>query len=356
MAARGAIPIIHHPSPDTRHSSLITRFSLSLGLGLLVVLALAVWGDVARVGEALGRFRWSYLPLILALTLGNYLLRFVKWHYYLGQIGARVPAGQSAAIFLSGLAMVMTPGKLGELLKSYLLRQVAGVPMSRSAPVVFAERLTDGIALLLLAGAGLALFRHGGPLLALLAGLSALLIAGVQHRRSATALLGLAEWLGHRVGLGEGWARGLRHFYDSAYRLLTAKNVLLAVGIGFISWLGECVAFYFVLSGLGLPPSWLLLVQAAFILAVSTLVGSASFLPGGLGLADASVTGLVLLLTSVERDVAVAATLLIRCCTLWFGVAVGALALLVFRGLLAAPGEPAMAGIPARGVPEGEGA
>ncbi len=306
------------------------RFLLSLGLGLCVVLALSLWGDVERIGQAFAQFRWRYLPLILGLTLLNYLLRFIKWHYYLGQIEARVERGDSAAIFLSGLSMVMTPGKVGEFLKSYLLKQVAGTPMSASAPVVLAERLTDGIALLLLAVAGLALFRHGWPAsggLALIAALAVLCVALVQHRPTAERLLDLAS----KLPLVGRWAAHLRSFYESAYRLLTLKNLLLAVGIGLVSWSGECVAFYLVLLGLGLPDGWLLLVTASFILAASTLLGSASLLPGGLGLADASVTGLLLLLSDVTRDVAVAATLLIRFCTLWFGVVVGVAALLAFR-------------------------
>jgi uncharacterized membrane protein YbhN (UPF0104 family) len=72
------------------------------------------------------------------------------------------------------------------------------------------------------------------------------------------------------------------------------------------------------------------LVQAAFILATSTLIGSATGLPGGLGSAEVSMLGLVLALVTRSTAVAGAATLLIRFCTLWFGVSLGALGLLVF--------------------------
>ena len=45
----------------------------------------------------------------------------------------------------------MTPGKLGEVAQSYLLRETDGVPMARSAPIVVAERVTDLVALLVFA-------------------------------------------------------------------------------------------------------------------------------------------------------------------------------------------------------------
>jgi uncharacterized protein (TIRG00374 family) len=115
----------------------------------------------------------------------------------------------------------------------------------------------------------------------------------------------------------------------------------VAVGLGLISWAGECLAFYLVLLGLGFAPDTTLLLQATFILAMATLVGAASMLPGGLGAADASVTGLLLLLVRaapMSQPVAVAATLLIRFCTLWFGVLLGLVALAVVgRRLLVGP-------------------
>src|SRR5581483_10470599 len=127
----------------------------------------------------------------------------------------------------------------------------------------------------------------------------------------------------------------LHEFYDGAATLLTFRNLGLAVSMGLVSWAGECFAFYLVLGGLGVQgPS--LLVAAFFVLAVSTLVGSASLLPGGLGVADGSITGLLLALVAISRDDAVAATLLIRFCTLWFGVSIGLATLAAFRGRVAA--------------------
>ncbi len=92
----------------------------------------------------------------------NYLIRFVKWHFYLHQIGIHdVPKRDSFLAFFSGLAMVITPGKLGEWLKSYLLQEMRGIPFLRTAPILLAERFTDSVALLLLAVAGFFVFRRG---------------------------------------------------------------------------------------------------------------------------------------------------------------------------------------------------
>ena len=50
--------------------------------------------------------------------------------------------------------------------------------------------------------------------------------------------------------------------------------------------------------------------------------GSASLSPGGLGSAEASSAALLVAVTHTQLTTAVAATLLIRLCTLWFGVCV----------------------------------
>src|SRR5207249_4789587 len=91
----------------------------------------------------------------------NYLLRFLKWELYLRRLGVRIPLSDSFLIFLSGFSLTVTPGKVGEVLKSYLLREAHGVPMARTAPIVVAERLTDLVALALLAVVGVGTLLRG---------------------------------------------------------------------------------------------------------------------------------------------------------------------------------------------------
>src|SRR5579885_3188426 len=317
-----------------------TKVLVSLIFGLVVIAAISFYADLPRLLQAFRLFPWALLPAILGLTLLNYGLRFVKWDYYLHCLGLGVPRGRSLKIFVAGLSMAITPGKVGELLKSYLIKRYNGTPMSRTAPVIMAERLTDGLAMLFLALGGLALYGIGwqGLLGILLAALA--LIGVIQYRPLALRLLG---W-GERLPLVRRFAQGLHEFYESAYVLLSFRPLLLAVGIGLVSWSGECVAFYLVLVGLGLPGTTTLFIQAAFILATSTLIGSVTGLPGGLGSADLSILGLIFALVTRDTTIAGAATLLIRFCTLWFGVSLGVVGLVIFRHSLAAVPKSEAAG------------
>ncbi|MDQ3854826.1 MAG: flippase-like domain-containing protein [Chloroflexota bacterium] len=304
------------------------KLLLGFAVGVAVVLALILVSDVHELQRSLRAFDWALIPLILALTLLNYALRFVKWHYYLGRIGARgVALRTSLGIFLSGLTMAMTPGKVGELLKSVLLRRVIGTPIAVSAPIVMAERLTDGLALLVLSAGGLILYRVGVPVLALIALLAAAVVLVCVTEVGRRAVLGSAArlpFVGSRM-------EHVHAVYESARSLLAPRPLGVGIGLGLVSWAGECLAFFLVLVGLGLEPTFELLLLASFVLGASTLIGSASLLPGGLGVADATVAGLLLLTLpagAVDRSEAIAATLLIRFCTLWFGAGLGVVTLL----------------------------
>ncbi len=312
-----------------------TKILISLAFGVVVIAGISLYADIPRLVQALGVFPWALLPVILGLTLLNYGLRFVKWEYYLHCLHLRVPRPVSLKIFVAGLSMAITPGKVGELLKCYLLKQWNGTPMSRTAPVIMAERLTDGLAMLVLAAGGLALYGIGWQgLLAILLG-AIILIGGIQYRPLARKVLNVGE----RLPLIWRFAQELQNFYEGAYALLRWRPLALAVAIGLVSWAGECVAFYWVLVGLGKPGTLALLIQAAFILATSTLIGSVTGLPGGLGSAELSMLGLMYALVTRDATVAGAATLLIRFCTLWFGVSIGVIGLLVFRHSLRSLGD-----------------
>jgi uncharacterized protein (TIRG00374 family) len=104
-------------------------------------------------------------------------------------------------------------------------------------------------------------------------------------------------------------------------RLLLGMTVLSA-----FSWFFECLAAYVCVRGLRLDLS---LVDTVVVFSLGSLAGALSFLPGGLGVAEGSMTGLIQVLGEVPKAAAVAATVLIRLATLWFAVALGLVGLAV---------------------------
>jgi glycosyltransferase 2 family protein len=300
--------------------------TLAIGLGIMIVMGLV--SDFREVGATFRQFRWIEIPAILVLTLLNYLLRWFKWDYYLRRLrlGQGVNYGDSGLLFTAGMVMAVTPGKVGEVFKSYLLRRINGTPVSASAPIVLAERLTDGLGMLLLMGLGLTLYPPARPGFVVLVVLSLVGILILQNRLLFERLLAIVE----RLPLGGKVAPKFKTIYTSTQQLLGWRVLLVSTLLSFVSWGFECVAFYYVLTGLHIPGSWLLLLQATFIFSASTLFGLVSFLPGGLGTSEASSAGLLMVMVGMSASGATTATIIIRFCTLWFGVSLGAIALAWF--------------------------
>jgi uncharacterized membrane protein YbhN (UPF0104 family) len=217
-----------------------------------------------------------------------------------------VPTGHSFAIFVAGLTMTVSPAKLGELLKCGLLRRSYAVPVRRSAPVVLAERVTDATGVVVLAVAGGAGTTNWPLLVAALVGVAAIVIIVRSPVLERVTRLGEAPQAA-RTLLGG--------------RLLVDMTLLSAV-----SWLCECLAAYVCVRGLRLGLS---LPDTIVVFSLGSLAGAVSFLPGGLGVAETSMTGLMRVLGDVPNAAAAAGTVLIRLSTLWFAVALGLLGLAV---------------------------
>jgi len=295
-------------------------------LGVAVFAAFSIYADVSKLGDRLARFAPLAVGLALLLALGNYVIRFARWQLYLGVVGVRVPVAPSLLVFVSGFAMSVTPGKLGELVKAVLLRDAAGADPARVGPVVVAERATDLLALVILGVAGVAAYGLALPLVAGAAAVTAGGILILAWRRAAHAVIAL---VGRLPVVGK-LAPKLLDSYDHMELLVRPAPLAWATVLGSAAWLCECLGFALIANGF--PGAAVPVGLATVIYAVTTVAGALSFLPGGILVTEASMT--LLLVTAargLDRPAAVAATILTRLCTLWFAVILGLVCLVFLR-------------------------
>jgi uncharacterized membrane protein YbhN (UPF0104 family) len=312
-------------------SRLVRRALLGVVLGALIYLVAVLWVDLSAMEEALAGFRWSAVGLALVLSSVNYLLRFWKWELCLGWLGIREPGpgnapgltrGRSLLIYIAGLSMSVTPGKVGEVLRSLLLKQTDGVDFTRTAPIVVADRLTDLVALVVLSLVGIMEFQEYLPVVLVTL---ALVVAGVIVLGSPRLCHGLLHLLARLPGVGR-LATKAEALVDASARLLRLRALIVLSILSIVGWGLECVGYWLILRGFAGADATLAL--ATFLWSTTTLIGALSFLPGGLGATEGSLAVLVArLATGVTQAIALASTLLIRACTLWFGELVGGVAL-----------------------------
>jgi len=303
------------------------NLALALALGAAVYLILAIFSDLDRLGEALKDFDYALIPAILGLVSLSYVGRFFRWLYYLRVLKVSVPVGVNAAIFAAGLSMTISPGKLGEVLKSVWVRRVSGAPIARTAPAVVAERATDGTGMV--AWGFLGAFALGLPPWTMLMFL-ALAVFGIAVLRSKRLSL-LAERLLSRLPLVDRFASHLRDFHGASNELLGTGPLLVGTNNSFVAWGLECLGVYLCAVGLGADLGFLTVV---FVFAVSSLLGVLSMLPGGIGAVEAGLALQFVAVGGLARGPAGALTLVIRLATLWFATLIGVVGLLLVRRLL----------------------
>jgi uncharacterized protein (TIRG00374 family) len=131
----------------------LTR-SRALGLLLTAVFLWLALRDL-HPDELIAELRQvNYLWLLpsAALTLLSYVLRTARWGVILSG-AARAPFGTLFAVLIMGFATNnLLPGRLGEVLRAYLLGKKRNVRKTYAIASVFVERVFDGLVLIALLG------------------------------------------------------------------------------------------------------------------------------------------------------------------------------------------------------------
>jgi len=289
----------------------------SVALAALGYLGLSLWAGWREVVAAVAQVGPWVLLGLLALSLLNYLLRFVRWGRYLALLDAPVAWRINLAAYFAGFALTTSPGKLGETLRSVLLKP-HGVPPAASLAAFFAERASDLLSILVLAALGLWAYAPARPVIGVALAFVALALLAVQWTALIAAIDRRAQARGGRLArLVVKLCEIVLHFR----RCFSLPAMGMGLALGVVAWLAEGIGFWWLLVALDHP---LPLTTAIFIYAFAMLVGGLSFLPGGLGSSEAVMIGL-LSLQGLPEPAAVTATLICRLATLWFAVALGAL-------------------------------
>lgn len=286
-------------------------------------LGLSLWAGWREVTAAVVQVGPWVLLGLLALSLVNYLLRFVRWGRYLALLDAPVPWRINLDAYFAGFALTTSPGKLGETLRSVLLKP-HGVPSAASLAAFFAERASDLMAILVLAAIGLWSYAPARPVVGLALAFIVVALLLVQWTALIEAIDRRALARAGQGGKGARWAKLLSQLCEIVLhfrRCFSLPALGMGLGLGVVAWLAEGIGFWWLLSALGYP---LDLPTAVFIYAFAMLIGGLSFLPGGLGSSEAVMIAL-LAMNGLPEASAVTATLICRLATLWFAVALGAL-------------------------------
>ncbi len=297
--------------------------------------AVSVWLAIQTAPDLLHRVSLVALLPILVAACVSFSLRIFRLYFFLSTSGVSISLHNTVIVQLVGFALSITPAHLGEVFKLQLIRERAGSPLLRTAPLVLLERLTEG----------------GGFLI--LAIVSAIGIPGLRSQITTPWLiaLGLAATIAFavarvalrpRVNLptsalpASRWQRILPHLqnlWHGVESTFTLRQISGGLAFSTVARFADGIVLLFAARVLGFNLSPL---TAVFVLAVSGLAGGISFLPGGTGAVESTMVGLLALLGATLPN-ALAITLLARLSSLWLWVALGLLLAFAMRLLPKSP-------------------
>ncbi len=288
---------------------------LSAVISAISYIGFALWGGWQEVWQAFTRIGATATSAAFILSLINYGLRFIRWNGYLVELGcSSLPSAEHLRIYLAGFALTATPGKAGEALRTVLLKPL-GVPYSNSFAALVSERLADIAVVLLLSLLGIAAYPELFPIalvfLAAMGGFVAILMPAPQRW--------VRSGLSRRNSQFSQLMMKVVNVFAQARRCNPPGMIVKGLILGGLAWAAEGLGFWFLLEQVDANISWYLAIS---IYCLSMLAGAASFMPGGIGGAEAAMTAM-LTLSGVPLPIAIAVTVLIRLATLWFAVVIG---------------------------------
>jgi len=227
---------------------------------------------------------------------------------------------------MSALALSFSPGKMGDFVKSYMMKELKGISTKKTVPIIFAERMTEIFSLIILVILGLQYVNEGIfiPILTFL--VLALLLILILNQRTIDILLRIFG----KIKYIQKYIEPINISINNSKELFRPKPFILMMLLSISIWIIESFAFYLILVSFDLN---IAVLWSFFTYLFSMFIGSISFLPAGLGITDGSITFL-LSNNGISKDISIGTALLIRISTLWFPLIFGAFYMLKYNRIL----------------------
>ena len=299
---------------------------------LMIVAAAAIYAiflfisDYQKISDVVIDFKIEYLIPILSLVTVSWIPLILMWHLLLKKNGINIPFRKNIVIWLSGSALSLTPGQIGELIKSQLIKTLYDIPRTKTAPVVLVEKFYS------LTGA-------------IIAGIIGIIILGMDFNLVlfSIAILSIIFLLiYYRPVLQYGLKRITKFKFFSKYsdnitdsyeilRNSTGSGISsICIALAICYWIIISLSVYVTLLAFGIEGASFL--KTISIYTSSVIIGVITFIPGGLGITEGSLVGLFTL-EGINVSIALILSVVIRLTTLWYSVSIGFIGLKLSGGL-----------------------
>ncbi|HWQ13554.1 MAG TPA: lysylphosphatidylglycerol synthase transmembrane domain-containing protein [Roseiflexaceae bacterium] len=271
---------------------MLRNWKLWLGVAISAVfLWAALRGlDLEHFWEVVRQANYWWLIPGVAVYFGAVWMRTWRWHFMLRHLKPIPTARLFPVVVIGYMGNNVYPARAGEVLRSYVLRRMEGVPISASLATVVLERLFDGLVMLLFVFATLPFAPLPPGYSALVSVFSALFLGAL------VVFLALAArpqrvgqvytWLVDRLlpaRLRPGVHGTFDRFVTGLQSLRSPKELVLIVLSSCAIWLTETLKYWFVMQAFPFEVSFLVLMLMTAVVNLATTLPSS---PGYIGTFD----------------------------------------------------------------------
>ena len=284
------------------------------------------FSDFNIISEQISNFKYEFLPLILLLVSISWTPLLVRWQILLKKNDINIPIKKSFLLFLGGMSMSITPGHVGELIKSQLMKTIYNIPRTKTAPIIFVEKFYDLTGAIIASIIGIIILGMDTSLILISVSILIVIIFLIYYRP-------IFEFILKRVTKTKFFSKYSENISDS-YEIVrnstTPRILSISFGLSILYWIIISVAVHFILLSFGIES--ISVLKTISIYSSSVIIGAISFIPGGLGITEGSLIGLFSL-EGIDVSLALILSVMIRILTMWYSVSIGFICLKFTGGL-----------------------
>lgn len=284
-------------------------------------IGILIYSDINTVIDKVYQIRFEFLPLILSLMGIQIILLGIKFHRLLQKLEIKISIKESIKIFVAGLSLIATPAGIGTIIKSYILKKKFGHPISLTLSIIFIERLTELLAILIILTSFLLWVNTLESIIAI--GLGFLLVIIMLIISSNNKIFQSLKFTILKINRIKKFSSVLDESKDSLTKLMQKKTFSEALGWSIMAKIVQFVAVYFIFLSVGIDLGLILSGQLYY---TALVVGALTFIPSGIIITES--TMLVLLINhGVELSIGTVAVLFTRIITTWLATILGVISL-----------------------------
>jgi len=277
--------------------------------------------DIQKISNEFASIDIFYIPLILGFHFLAMGIRSIRQKVFFDSLNIKLSTKQNIKLYFAGMSLMVTPGGSGELIKNRILKEKFGHSYTKTIPVLLAEKYHNMLSVIPILFFFL-LFKESYEILTITSIIAVILFCIFLIVKNQKLCLNTMSKIPRKWILKE-IPDNTSSFYDSLLILFKGKTVFSGLSIGIIAWLADAVAVYFCFLAFDLNFDFIYTTLTNF---APMIVGTILFIPGGLGVLELGMTGL-LLQSGIMISTASALVLFIRFMITWSSVIVGIFAL-----------------------------